>query len=108
VNYLILIVIAFALIWLLLIRPQRRRQNTQLSMQDHLSVGDEIVTAGGLYGTVSRLDEDEVAVEIADGVVVRIARRAIAGVMPAEDEEAEEEEEIADSAEQEPEQAKQS
>ena len=63
------------------------RQNEQLQMQDTLRIGDEIVTAGGLYGTVEEIDEDEVAVEIADGVTVRIARRAIAGVIPDEDEE---------------------
>jgi preprotein translocase subunit YajC len=86
-SFLILILIAFALMWLLLIRPQRRRQNEQLAMQENLRRGDEVVTAGGLYGTVERLDEDEVAIEIADGVVVRVARRAIAGVMPKEEDE---------------------
>jgi preprotein translocase subunit YajC len=92
VSFLILIVIAFVLMWLLLIRPQRRRQNEQRAMQENLRPGDEIVTAGGLYGTVARLDEDEIGLQIADGVVVRIARRAIAGVMPKEDEEALEDE----------------
>jgi preprotein translocase subunit YajC len=82
----ILIVIAFFFVWLLLIRPQRRRQTEQLTMQDTIDVGDEIVTAGGLYGTVTSLDEDEVAVEIADGVVVRLARRAVAGVLPPDEE----------------------
>jgi preprotein translocase subunit YajC len=89
-SILILIAIAFLLMWLLLIRPQRRRQGEQVRMQESLSVGDEVVTAGGLYGTVERLDEDEVAVEIADGVVVRIARRAIAGVIREETENEEE------------------
>jgi preprotein translocase subunit YajC len=90
-SFFVLIAIAFLLMWLLLIRPQRRRQSAQVTMQQSLGVGDEVVTAGGLYGTVARLDEDEVAVEIADGVVVRIARRAIAGVIP-EEEDAEDDE----------------
>jgi preprotein translocase subunit YajC len=89
-QFLILLAIAFALMWLLLIRPQRRRQSEQSAMQESLSIGNEVVTAGGLYGKVARVDEDEVGVEIADGVVVRVARRAIAGVMPEEEEEAEE------------------
>jgi preprotein translocase subunit YajC len=89
-GVLLLIVIAFALIWLFLIRPSRRRQNEQLTMQEALEVGDEVVTAGGVYGTVTAIDEDEVAVEIAKGVVVRVARRAIAGVIPPEEEPAEE------------------
>jgi preprotein translocase subunit YajC len=91
----VLILIVFLLIWLLLIRPQRRRQNDQLTMQDSLHVGDEIVTAGGMYGMVTELDEDEVSVEVAEGVVVRIARRAVAGVMPPEEDE-EDEDEVAD------------
>jgi preprotein translocase subunit YajC len=90
-SFFVLIALAFLLLWLLLIRPQRRRQSQQVTMQESLGVGDEVVTAGGLYGTVARLDEDEVAVEIADGVVVRIARRAIAGVIP-EEEDAEDDE----------------
>jgi preprotein translocase subunit YajC len=90
-SFLILIAIAFLLMWIFLIRPQRRRQKEQLAMQESLRVGAEVVTAGGLYGTVDSLDEDEVAVEIADGVVVRIARRAIAGVIPEEEEEEDEE-----------------
>ena len=43
-------------------------------------MGKEIVTAGGLYGTITALEDDEVRVEIADGVEVRVAKRAIAGV----------------------------
>ena len=90
-GFFILILIVFLLIWLFLIRPQRRRQNSQLTMQDTLGVGDEVVTAGGMYGTITAVDEDEVAVQIADGVVVRIARRAVAGVIPPDEEQAEEE-----------------
>ena len=98
----VLILIVFLLIWVFLIRPQRRRQNDQLTMQDTVDVGDEIVTAGGMYGRVTAVDEDEVAVEVADGVVVRIARRAVAGVLPPEEEEGDE------PAQPEPEEAHQS
>jgi len=91
----VLILIVFLLIWLLLIRPQRRRQTDQLTMQDSIHVGDEIVTAGGMYGKVTEIDEDEVSVEVADGVVVRIARRAVAGVIPPEEDE-EDEDDVAD------------
>jgi preprotein translocase subunit YajC len=103
VSYLFLIAIAFVLMWLLLIRPQRRRQTEQLAMQEGLGVGDEVVTAGGLYGRVESIDDDEVAVEIADGVVVRIARRAIAAVIPEETEAGEEAPEESPENESEPE-----
>jgi preprotein translocase subunit YajC len=99
---LLVIVGLFVLFWLLLIRPQRRRQRAQQEMISNLRVGDEIVTAGGLYGDVIELAQDEVLVEIAEGVEVRVARRAVAGVMPDEDEE-ELEEEQADEGEPEPE-----
>jgi preprotein translocase subunit YajC len=82
VIYLILIVALFAAVWLLLIRPQRQRQAAQQGMLESLDVGDEVVTAGGLYGHVEAIEEDEVRLEIAPGTVVRVARRAIAAVLP--------------------------
>jgi preprotein translocase subunit YajC len=82
---LLVIVALFVVFWLLLIRPQRRRQQAQTEMLSNLRVGDEVVTAGGLYGEITAIEGDEVYVVIADGVEVRIARRAVAGVMPDED-----------------------
>jgi preprotein translocase subunit YajC len=64
----------------LVILPQRRRSAATMAMQDEVEVGDEIVTAGGLYGIVTALRDDEVRLEIAAGTEVRVARRAIAGV----------------------------
>ena len=48
-------------------------------MQDSIDVGDEIVTAGGLYGFVTAIGDDELEVEIAPGTIVRVATRAVAG-----------------------------
>ncbi len=84
-GFLILIV-AFAFLWLVLVRPQKRRQVEQQRMISDLHVGDEVLTAGGIYGTIVRLHESEVAVEIAPGLEVRVARRAIAGVTPGPEE----------------------
>ena len=67
------------LAWFLFIRPRRRMVARQRDLFSTLSEGDQIVTAGGMYGTVVALDGDEVRLEIAPEVVVRIARRAIAG-----------------------------
>jgi preprotein translocase subunit YajC len=90
----IFILVLLAVFWFMLIRPQRRRQLESQKLVNSLAVGKEVVTAGGLYGTIKALDDDEVRVEIADGVEVRIAKRAIAGVLSeeAEHEELEEEE----------------
>jgi preprotein translocase subunit YajC len=91
-SFLIVVVILFALFWLLVIRPQRRRQATLNQTIANLEVGDEIVTAGGLYGHVVGVGDDELLVEIAPGTNVRIARRAVAGVVGPDEEEDEEEE----------------
>ena len=84
----IFILALLALMWFMLIRPQRRRQQDAQRLLETISVGKEIVTAGGLYGTITAVDGDEVRIEIADGVEVRIAKRAVAGVV-SEDEEPE-------------------
>jgi preprotein translocase subunit YajC len=95
----IFILVLLALMWFLLIRPQRRRQLEAQRMIQSLEVGKEIVTAGGLYGTVTALEGDEVRLEIADGVEVRVAKRAVAGVI-SEDEESEDLEEEEEPEEQ--------
>jgi preprotein translocase subunit YajC len=80
----LLIIVAFAFLYLVLVRPQKRRQLAQQRMLDHLEVGDEIVTAGGMYGEITKLHDDELRVRIAPQVEVRVARRAVAGVTPRE------------------------
>jgi preprotein translocase subunit YajC len=80
------ILVLLALMWFLLIRPQRRRQLEAQKMINSLEVGKEIVTAGGLYGTITDMDDDELRVEVADGVEVRIAKRAVAAVVTEEEE----------------------
>ena len=79
-GFIFIIIIAFLLLYLIVVRPQRKRQTQQQRMLSDLRVGDEVLTAGGIYGTVSRLDEDQVTVEIAPKTEVRVARRAIAGI----------------------------
>jgi preprotein translocase subunit YajC len=95
----VFILVLLALMWFLLIRPQRRRQLEAQRMISSLEVGKEVVTAGGLYGTITALEDDEVRMEIADGIEVRIAKRAIAGVV-SEDEEPDDLEEAEDPEEQ--------
>ena len=84
---LILIVAMFALLWLFLIRPQRARAQAHRELVTRVDIGDEILTVGGLYGNVIEIDEDDVLMlEIAPGTQVRIARRAVAAVVPPEEE----------------------
>ena len=85
-GFLIVIVVLFAFMWLLLIRPQRRRQVQQAEMLAGLAPGDEIVTAGGLYGQIESIGEEDLMLEVAPGTSVRIARRAVAALTAPEDE----------------------
>src|SRR5688500_1665381 len=75
----------FALMYFLLIRPQRQQQRKHAEMLNGLSVGDEIVTAGGIYGEVVQLDTERVMLEVDDDVRIAVARRAIASVVPPEE-----------------------
>ena len=83
-GFLILIV-AFAVLWFVLIRPQKKRQIAAARMSNTLAVGDEVLTAGGIYGEVTELEEDAVMVRIAPGLEVKVARKAIGAVIPREE-----------------------
>jgi preprotein translocase subunit YajC len=72
-------------IYFLMIRPQRQQQRRHQEMLSTLKPGDEVITAGGLYGEVKRLDADRVALEVDDDVEVVVAKRAIASVVPPEE-----------------------
>ncbi len=85
-GILFIIIIAFLLLYLLFVRPQKRRQNEQAQMISELRVGDEVLTVGGIYGTIAELDDDRVTVEIAPKLEVQVSRRAIAGVTREPDE----------------------
>ena len=98
---LILLLAMLVLLWALLIRPQRARQRQQQEVLSAVEPGDEIITVGGLYGIVQEIDEeDDLIVEVADAVHVRIARRAVAGVVKPDEEHDEDDEETADEAEE--------
>jgi preprotein translocase subunit YajC len=77
----VFILVLLAVLWLFLIRPRQRQLREQQRQLARIELGDEIVTAGGLYGSVQTIEDDELRVEIAPGTVVRIARRAVAGVL---------------------------
>jgi preprotein translocase subunit YajC len=88
-GFYVLILLVLFLVWLFMVRPQRRRRQAQEAMIDGLKPGDEVLTAGGLFAHVVEVFEDEVTVELSPGVEARLAKRAIAAVIP-EDEPAEE------------------
>ena len=87
-SFLIVMVLLLVVMYVLMIRPQRQRQRDQQSMIDRAGVGDDVLTSGGIYGTIARVEGDDVVVEIAEGVSVHMTRRGIAAVLPPEDEDA--------------------
>ena len=69
-------------LYFVMIRPQMKRQKEHRAMIDALSKGDEVATAGGILGTVTRLSEGVLYIQIAQGVEVQIQRSAVAQVLP--------------------------
>jgi preprotein translocase subunit YajC len=78
------LIVLLVLLWFVWVVPQRRRQRRQvenlLRLVELLQPGDEIITAGGIHGTVREVDDEELMVEISPGVEVRLDRRAVAAV----------------------------
>lgn len=76
------LVLMFVVLYFVMIRPQMKKQKEHRSMIDALAKGDEVVTAGGVLGTVSKIGDNYVGLEIAQGVEVQIQRSAVVQVLP--------------------------
>lgn len=96
------LVLIFVVFYFLLIRPQQKKQKAHREMLAALRRGDRIVTAGGIIGQITRVSDNELTVEIAPDVKVKVMRGLVSDVLsrpePAEDEEDEEEDEEAAEA----------
>ena len=76
------LILIFAIMWFLLIRRQQKKLKEHKAMVQALRRGDQVVTQGGLIGKVSKVkDEDEIEVEIAQGVKVRVVKSTVAQVL---------------------------
>lgn len=76
------LILMFAVLYFIMIRPQMRRQKETKAMLEALTVGDEVVTVGGIVGKVSALKDQFVTVEIAVGTEVQMQKAAITTVLP--------------------------
>ena len=76
------LIIIFVIFYFLLIRPQTKRAKEHRKMVDALSVGDEVITNGGLAGRVSKLDDQFIKLELSKGVEVRLQRHAVSSLLP--------------------------
>lgn len=85
-GFIFFFVILLGVMYLLLIRPQRQQARRHQDMLGSLKVGDEVITAGGIYGEVTAIDEDRVQLEIDADVRIAVARKAVASIVPPEEE----------------------
>ena len=76
IQLFILLLIPLAM-YMLLIRPQRRRMKTQQEMQSSIGVGDEVITTAGIYGFITGVEDDRFWLEIDDDVQIRVAKAAV-------------------------------
>ena len=76
------LVLMFVVLYFIMIRPQMKKQKEHKAMIDALAKGDEVVTAGGLMGRISKVAESSVSLEIASGVEVQCQRSAVVQVLP--------------------------
>ena len=67
----------FLIMYMLLIRPQQKRVREQQALQRAVDVGDEIITTSGIYGVITAMDDEDMWIEVADGVEFRMARGAV-------------------------------
>ena len=81
-GMLIIYVVAFiAIFYFMAIRPQQRQRKAHAALLSSLKKGDHVITASGIYGTVKRVEESLVVVEVAKGVSMKLARNAIAQIV---------------------------
>ena len=99
-TYLLLFVAMAAIFYFLILRPQQRAKRAKAELMTALTEGSEILTVGGIYGTVIELRDEDMDLEIAEGVVMRIDRRALATVIPVatDDEDEDEDDDLDDDA----------
>jgi preprotein translocase subunit YajC len=77
-SLLIFLVLMFVLFYFLMIRPQQRRARAQRELLGSLEEGDEVVTIGGMFGTITALDDERATLEVAPNVEIEFVRTAIA------------------------------
>lgn len=78
-NPMILVVVLFAIMYFLMIRPQQKRQKEIQNFRNSISVGQAVVTAGGIYGVVKQIEESDntLMIEVANGVRIKVDRNSV-------------------------------
>ena len=69
----------FVIFYFLMIRPQQKKQKQQQQMTQELKVGDRVITIGGIFGQIEKIDEESVVLKVESGATIRMSRNSIAG-----------------------------
>ena len=80
-NMLFLPMALFLIFWVLVFRPQAKRQKEQAAEIQAIKKGDDVITGGGIRGRVTKVTDDEAEVEIAQGVRIRVVKSTISGLV---------------------------
>ena len=86
-SFLIMMVVIFVIMWFFMIRPQQKKQKEIQNFRNSITVGNSVVTAGGIYGTVKGIDESDntLMIEIAHDVKVKVDRNSVYATAPLND-----------------------
>lgn len=76
------IILMFGVLWFLMIRPQQKKAKEHQAMVAALAKGDEVMTAAGIAGRITKIGENYITVEIAEGVEVHVQKQAIGALLP--------------------------
>jgi preprotein translocase subunit YajC len=76
------LVLMFVVLYFVMIRPQMKKQKEHRAMMDALAKGDEVVTVGGVLGKIAKLNENNLSLEVANGVEIQLQRSAVVQVLP--------------------------
>ena len=76
-STILMLVLMFVVMWIFMIRPQRKQQKELESFRNSLKKGDKVVTIGGIYGTVCEIKENSVLIEVDNNVKIRVSKQAL-------------------------------
>ena len=76
-SFMIMMIAIFAIMYFFMIRPQNKKQKEIMNFRKNLEVGQEVISAGGIYGKVKAIEDNVVVLEIASGVKIRIDKNSI-------------------------------
>lgn len=80
-STLIMFALIIAIFYFLILRPQQKRQKDRQKLLETLKKGDKVLTAGGMYGTISGIDEKTVLIQVADGVKMKFERSSVTSIL---------------------------